>query len=76
MYKLRNGGIPLPLYLKFAMMGLYNLLLQSRVPIGSSAWKPEMGSFYALKASDIGGNEFEFAKLEGRVSLVVNVASK
>lgn len=40
-------------------------------------WTSEMGSFYALSATDIDGNDVSFAdKFAGKVSLVVNVASK
>jgi hypothetical protein len=40
-------------------------------------WTPELGSFYALSATDIDGNNVAFAdKYAGKVSLVVNVASK
>jgi len=42
----------------------------------SSAYKPSMGSFYALRAKSIEGKEVDFKRYEGLVSLVVNVASK
>lgn len=58
------------------MKGVYNLLFQTRIPIGQTAWKPEMGSFYGLSAVDIDGKEFSFEQLQGRVSLIVNVACK
>jgi hypothetical protein len=38
-------------------------------------WKASMGSFYALSAVDIDDTKREFKEFDGKVSLVVNVAS-
>jgi len=38
--------------------------------------RASMGSFYALSAVDIDGKPFEFKQLNGKVTLVINVASK
>eukprot|EP00455_Lapot_gusevi_P025112 TRINITY_DN2631_c0_g1_i1.p1 TRINITY_DN2631_c0_g1~~TRINITY_DN2631_c0_g1_i1.p1 ORF type:complete len:103 (-),score=24.93 TRINITY_DN2631_c0_g1_i1:618-896(-) len=41
---------------------------------GESKYDPSMGSFYALSAKDIDGNNRELKEHEGKVSLVINVA--
>jgi len=42
----------------------------------ASQWKPEMGSLYSLKVKDIDGNPYDLAQLQGKVTLVCNVASE
>jgi len=42
----------------------------------ASQWKPELGSLYDLKVTDIDGNPYDLAQLKGKVSLVCNVASE
>jgi len=42
----------------------------------ASQWKPEMGSLYDYKVTDIDVKEYDLNQLRGKVSLVCNVASE
>jgi len=40
----------------------------------NSLWKPEYGTLFDLKGSDLEGSPFDFSALKGKVCLIVNVA--
>jgi len=53
-----------------------HLVAKSKFSAEDNQYKPEMGTLYELSAIDIDGKTRELKEFNGKVSLVVNVASQ
>jgi len=49
---------------------------ENKMGIENNAEIEEIKSFFELSAKDIDGNEFQFQNLEGKITVIVNVASR